>query len=512
MLSGIVVTAVLSATAASALTYQNVSEGYSPADKTCDYLYRTFPDITSFSNQSAYIVDNTNFWSAASVLNPACVFAPSAAEDLAIAVKALKYHGSPFAIRGGGHMPIGDSNNINSTGVLLSSSGFKRLALSPDSSTLHVGPGNHWGDVYNFLNNTGKSVVGGRLGVVGIPGFITGGGISFFSWKYGWSSANIASVTGVIASGEVVTATPDNDFSDLFWALRGGGNSFALITEFEMITIPAPVVTVGTTSYGSTNLTKKRWLDAIYNFALYGGEDCHECTVTPSASTGTQYPNGTTYTAMKFFDGNDTAPPALSNWTSPYLNATSDTFAATTMTEWSQSGLAQFDSIHGLRNRFHVLSTYADRRALQTIHDSFFAFVPVHLSSLQTYIATLTPMPITKQYFRASKVRGGNPMDLDPEDGPHIWYEMSVLYTVERDEEYVSAFLQTVDEEVKKMLAAEGIKQPKYLYLNDADKEQPVFEGYPAENVRKLKQIRHKYDPEMVFTNQMPGGWKVAHA
>lgn len=92
-------------------------------------------------------------------------------------------------------MPIGDSNNINSTGVLLSSSGFKRLALSPDSSTLHVGPGNHWGDVYNFLNNTGKSIVGGRLGVVGIPGFITGGGISFFSWKYGWSSANIASVT-----------------------------------------------------------------------------------------------------------------------------------------------------------------------------------------------------------------------------------------------------------------------------------------------------------------------------
>lgn len=99
-----------------------------------------------------------------------------------------------------------------------------------------------------------------------------------------------------------------------------------------MITIPAPVVTVGTTSYGTTNLTKERWLGAIYNFALYGGEDCHECTVTPSASTGTQYPNGTTYTAMKFFDGNDTAPPALSNWTSPYLNATSDTFAATTMT------------------------------------------------------------------------------------------------------------------------------------------------------------------------------------
>lgn len=51
-----------------------------------------------------------------------------------------------------------------------------------------------------------------------------------------------------------------------------------------------------------------------------------------------------------------------------------------------------------------------------------------------------------------------------------------------------------------------------YNYLNDVDQDQDVFGGYPAANVERLKSIRDKYDPEMVFTDLMPGGWKVAQA
>ena len=107
-------------------------------------------------------------------------------------LKALR---SPFAMRGGGHMPIGDFNNINSSGVLLSSSGFKRLEVAADGKSVHVGPSNHWADVYEFLEPHGKVVVGGRLGVVGIPGFVIGGGASFFSAEHGWASNNVKSYT-----------------------------------------------------------------------------------------------------------------------------------------------------------------------------------------------------------------------------------------------------------------------------------------------------------------------------
>jgi FAD/FMN-containing dehydrogenase len=51
-----------------------------------------------------------------------------------------------------------------------------------------------------------------------------------------------------------------------------------------------------------------------------------------------------------------------------------------------------------------------------------------------------------------------------------------------------------------------------WIYVNDADKGQDVFGGYPVENVKALQRIRQKYDPDRVFTDLMPGGWKVAHA
>lgn len=180
------------------LTHAQVSNdglGVPPAQAACLELQTRYPAATHFSNTSFYTQDNTDFWSQASALGPACIFAPSLAEELGEAVTILKALRSPFAMRGGGHMPIGDFNNIDSGGVLLSSSGFKRLEMAADGESVHVGPSNHWADVYQFLEPHGKVVVGGRLGVVGIPGFVTGGGASFFSAEHGWASNNLKSYT-----------------------------------------------------------------------------------------------------------------------------------------------------------------------------------------------------------------------------------------------------------------------------------------------------------------------------
>jgi FAD/FMN-containing dehydrogenase len=103
-------------------------------------------------------------------------------------------------------MPIADFNNINSSGVLLSSSGLKRLEMAADGESVHVGPGNHWADVYEFLELHGKAVVGGRLGIVGVPGFVTGGGASFFSAEYGWASNNVKTYTVSLGQHKVRSA------------------------------------------------------------------------------------------------------------------------------------------------------------------------------------------------------------------------------------------------------------------------------------------------------------------
>lgn len=152
-------------------------------------------------------------WDSAAWLVPACVFAPTCATSLSYAVKVLTYTSTQFAMRGGGHMPISDAANINSSGVLLSSTNLNTLKLSEDRETMSVGPGPRWGDVFNYLEFTNKTVIGGRLAPVGIPGLLLGGGISWYSVKHG-----LASSQGKIKAYEVRMAskgdsdTPSNQY------------------------------------------------------------------------------------------------------------------------------------------------------------------------------------------------------------------------------------------------------------------------------------------------------------
>jgi hypothetical protein len=87
-------------------------------------------------------------------------------------------------------MPIPDAANINSTGVQISSTNLNTLRLSEDKQTMSIGPGPRWGDVFEFLNGTNLTVIGGRLPPVGVPGLLLGGGISYFSYAHGLASSN----------------------------------------------------------------------------------------------------------------------------------------------------------------------------------------------------------------------------------------------------------------------------------------------------------------------------------
>lgn len=92
-------------------------------------------------------------------------------------------------MRGGGHMPIPDAANINSTGVQISSSNLRTLELSEDRETMSIGPGPRWGEVFIYMDGTNLTVVGGRLAPVGVPGLLLGGGISYFSYARGFASS-----------------------------------------------------------------------------------------------------------------------------------------------------------------------------------------------------------------------------------------------------------------------------------------------------------------------------------
>lgn len=86
-------------------------------------------------------------------------------------------------------MPIPTAANINSTGVQISSTNLNTLKLSEDKHTMSIGPGPRWGDVFEYMDGSNLTVVGGRLAPVGVPGLLLGGGVSYFSGARGFASS-----------------------------------------------------------------------------------------------------------------------------------------------------------------------------------------------------------------------------------------------------------------------------------------------------------------------------------
>lgn len=132
-----------------------------------------------------YFRQRRAYWSQANYDNkPACMFFPSSAEDVAFAVAVLKnYTTVPWAVKGGGHNPnVGYSSTKD--GVLIAMEPNMATTTLDSDNSARVGPGSRWIDVAKKLDGTGRAVVTGRLGHVGVAGLTLGGGLSFLSAEH----------------------------------------------------------------------------------------------------------------------------------------------------------------------------------------------------------------------------------------------------------------------------------------------------------------------------------------
>jgi FAD/FMN-containing dehydrogenase len=106
---------------------------------------------------------------------PACFLQLNTTSDVAVALKIVTYTQSKFAIRSGGHNPNSGFAGVNESGIVIDLSNLNSISLSPDLSSVSVGPGAHWGDVYAYLDPYNVSAVGGRNPPVGVGGLLLGG-------------------------------------------------------------------------------------------------------------------------------------------------------------------------------------------------------------------------------------------------------------------------------------------------------------------------------------------------
>jgi FAD/FMN-containing dehydrogenase len=161
--------------------------------------------------------------------HPALIVRCAGADDVAAALRVGREAGLEISVRGGGHNVAGKA--VTDGGVMIDLSLLKDVEVDPVRRTITAGGGVTWGELNLAAYAHGLATTGGVVSTTGIGGLTLGGGIGWLLGKYGLAIDNLLSAEVVLATGEVVRASEESE-PDLFWAIRGGGGNFGVVTEF----------------------------------------------------------------------------------------------------------------------------------------------------------------------------------------------------------------------------------------------------------------------------------------
>src|SRR5436190_17508110 len=149
--------------------------------------------------------------------------------DVIAAVNFAREHELTLAVRGGGHS--GPGLGTSDDGLVIDLSGMKGIRVDPSERTARVEGGCTWGEVDHATHPFGLATPSGFVSTTGVGGLTLGGGIGYLSRTLGLTIDNLLGVDMVLADGSFVTASAE-EHSDLFWAVRGGGGNFGVVTSF----------------------------------------------------------------------------------------------------------------------------------------------------------------------------------------------------------------------------------------------------------------------------------------
>ncbi len=173
---------------------------------------------------------------------PALIARCSGAADVRAAVNFAREQELPLSVRGGGHNVAGKA--VCEGGVMIDLSLMKSVRVDESARTARAEPGVVWGEFDRETQGFGLATPGGLVSTTGIAGLTLGGGQSLLTGKYGLTLDNLISADVVIADGTLLRTSPTEN-ADLFWALRGAGANFGVVTSFEFRLHPVDAVLGG---------------------------------------------------------------------------------------------------------------------------------------------------------------------------------------------------------------------------------------------------------------------------
>ncbi|MCB1206989.1 MAG: FAD-binding oxidoreductase [Verrucomicrobiae bacterium] len=177
---------------------------------------------------------------------PAVILRCRDAREVSSAIRYARDQGLKFSVRGNGHNIAGSA--VCDEGVVIDLSLMKEIRIDPVTRCADIGPGATLGDVDLATAAHGLALPVGINSTTGISGLTLGGGIGWLSRKYGLTIDNLVGAEVVTADGSVLRASEDENV-DLFWALRGGGGNFGIVTSFEFRLHPVAEVFAGVIAF-----------------------------------------------------------------------------------------------------------------------------------------------------------------------------------------------------------------------------------------------------------------------
>ncbi|KAI0198820.1 FAD-binding domain-containing protein [Astrocystis sublimbata] len=440
-----------------------------------------------------------SYWSNTVKHKPARIIRPASAEELSRDLITIVKASQLFSIRSGGHAVAEGANNIEG-GVAIDLGHFDQIVLDIESETVRVGTGCLWNKVYGELQKHNRSVAGGRAGTVGVGGLLLGGGNTWLTTQRGWACDNIVAAKVVLANGEIVIADKSNH-ADLLQALKGGGNTFSIVTHFTLTTVPLNQV------WGGVIVAPKESIPNV-------------CRMTSEFVTKiSQNTNNNLIIVIGYLpELKDVAAsvavvntqgiaddPVFNEWKA--LPKIADTTKMTSVYDLS----FEVTLPEKYYTSWFTLTFRNDARIMvkaSELHDELVAslkgFVPGGDFMSQCIFQPL-PTIISQHSLRA----GGNIMGLEDNKSDGILFQMIIMMKTPEQHALASVKLKACVESLTQFAALTEDGLFRWLYMNYADKSQDVLASYGPENVKKLIEVADKYDPDRVFQKLCPGGWKL---
>ncbi|KAF5670088.1 6-hydroxy-D-nicotine oxidase [Fusarium heterosporum] len=472
----------------------------------CVALAEAFPGDVAYPNSRSYVQANSYWSERQAEVHPKCFVTPRTTEDVSSIIKTLTKRNTPFSVKSGGHTAFaGGSNAVG--GITIDLKHLNHISISADRKTVSVGPGNKWINVSEVLDAQGLAVVGGRAADVGVAGLILGGGISYFSGQKGWACDNVRNFEVVVASGEIVNASPRTN-AGFYWALRGGGGSnLGIVTRFDLVSFEQD--DLWTNSLIFPGALHSTLIPLFQNLTVEG------LPSDPAAHTYfvlTHEPSLGGYIALTSFY--HTTIPTTAESIPPVfrpLQSVPGAVVNTTLVANISTLSKLIDVPYGSRQTWWDTTVVATSASLFTDIVSLFEartddlFAAAEGKKITPYLV-FQPIPVN--VLSEMQKNGGNALGLKPSDGPLMIVQLSTSWEDAELDHAIENSSRELIAEVEEMAKKRGLDNG-YVYMNYAGSTQQVQQRYGKENLRKLKKVAEKWDPEEKLKRLWKGYFKL---